>query len=655
VTVQVRDALPARHERAVTGRRPDIQGLRAVAVVLVVLFHAGLPIPGGFAGVDIFFVISGFVITEQLQRLHRSGQFTFVRFYARRMRRLLPAMLVMVAATVVVSVLLQSPLGAQQVTVKTAIGGLLMLGNGVILMTTGNYFDASAESNPLLHVWSLSVEEQFYLIFPAAIILGWQLGKRRAFTIIAVLTGASFLGGVVLTYSSLQFLGVDSGEFAFYSSPTRAWEFGIGALLAMRLTMMPEQSTRNWKTLGSLGALVLAATAFMLAESTRWPGVWAVVPVAGTALLLVAGAGANGWATRVLSTRYMVLAGDLSYSIYLWHWPAIVFARLLYPDTAWAPAVAALISLGPAYLCFVLVESRFRQPTGVRSRRVLWAGLGIMLAVSVLLYAVQTTGTALIQNFSTYQTQRQELTYGRSTDCMLNHRVYQTGDIERCTITVSDSRGWILLVGDSHADAISTGTIDAATKLGYDTVAITGAGCTFSRTAPPSKLMPNCAALASDLLDKATGSEKPALVVMSHAVAPRIEVEPNWIDRLADPLNELDRANVPVLFVLDVPNFGTEATGEISACHGGIANFSCESTEANILKHQGRSRAAELALISGRRGVTKFDTWTTFCERGKCNAIVNGQLGYWDYDHLNGIGSLALSKPLERAIRASVD
>ena len=148
-------------------RRRDIQGLRAVAVLLVVFFHAGLPLPGGFVGVDVFFVISGFVITGMLAReFERSGRIKFREFYARRFKRLTPALALMVTVTVLLSAVIASPLGAQQVTAQTAIGAMLLAANVVIALTTGGYFDAAADTNPLLNTWSLSVEEQFYLFFP---------------------------------------------------------------------------------------------------------------------------------------------------------------------------------------------------------------------------------------------------------------------------------------------------------------------------------------------------------------------------------------------------------------------------------------------------------------------------------------------------------
>ena len=167
--------------QAVLGpHRRDIQGLRAVAVLAVVAFHAGLPLPGGFVGVDVFFVISGFVITAMLQREQAgTGHIRFGRFYIRRFKRLTPALALMISVTLVASALILSPLRPQQDAAKTGIAAMLLVANFVIAFTTGGYFDTAAELNPLLNTWSLSVEEQFYFIFPALLALGWFLGQRR--------------------------------------------------------------------------------------------------------------------------------------------------------------------------------------------------------------------------------------------------------------------------------------------------------------------------------------------------------------------------------------------------------------------------------------------------------------------------------------------
>ena len=237
-------------------RRRDIQGLRALAVLTVVAFHAGLPLPGGFVGVDVFFVISGFVITGMLRReWETTGRIRFGAFYIRRFKRLTPALALVVGVTAVMSSLILSPSGPQQEAAETAIGAMLLVANWVIAGATGGYFDAPAEANPLLHTWTLAVEEQFYLVFPAVLAAGWMLAARNdrfkqvCFVVVGLIAFASFVladVGHVLANSS-WLLG-------FYSPATRAWEFALGALLALAATRVTIRSRNLALGLGLLGA-----------------------------------------------------------------------------------------------------------------------------------------------------------------------------------------------------------------------------------------------------------------------------------------------------------------------------------------------------------------------------------------------------------------
>src|SRR5919198_1391735 len=322
-----------RHHRA------DVQGLRALAVLLVVAYHAGLPLPAGFVGVDVFFVISGFVITGLVLRQLDAGRFSLAEFYARRTKRLLPALVLMLLVVLVVSFLLQSPRGPQQTTAKTAVGAMLLVANLVILRTSGGYFDAAATANPLLHVWSLSVEEQFYLGFSVLLLLAWWVGRRGGAGVrstaaaVAALTAASLALAVACTYANGPVWSVgDPASLAFYSSPTRAWEFGVGALIACwahRRTDDHQVGKRLAVLTAAASLALLAGTILLVDGRTPWPGVMALLPVAATAGLIVAGTLAPNPVSRLLSRRPAVWVGDLSYSLYLWHWPLIAFASLL--------------------------------------------------------------------------------------------------------------------------------------------------------------------------------------------------------------------------------------------------------------------------------------------------------------------------------------
>jgi peptidoglycan/LPS O-acetylase OafA/YrhL len=249
------DITPDDQAQPSVSKRADIQGLRAVAVILVA-FHAGLPIRGGFIGVDVFLVISGFVIMGVLTReLERTGTIRFRNFYSRRIKRLLPALALMTTVVVAASAFLGSPFGSQQTTAKTALGATSFSANLVILHEQVGYFTPSAALDPLLHTWTLSVEEQVYLVSPALLLGSWIVGrwllrasKRGAATMLLLVTTSSFLLCLLLSFGLMSAPGIGDGErFAFYSSITRIWEFAIGAALASgtsRLERVPRKIAR---------------------------------------------------------------------------------------------------------------------------------------------------------------------------------------------------------------------------------------------------------------------------------------------------------------------------------------------------------------------------------------------------------------------------
>jgi peptidoglycan/LPS O-acetylase OafA/YrhL len=643
--------------------RADVQGLRAVAVLLVMVFHAGLPLPAGFAGVDVFFVISGFVITGLILRQLDAGRFSLGEFYVRRIKRLLPALILMLVVVLVLSFLLESPLGPQQTTAKTGVGAMLLVANMVILRTSGDYFDAAATTNPLLHVWSLSVEEQFYLGFSVLLLLAWTVGRRsggriRAAAItVAALTAASLAFAIACTYAEgpVSFVS-DPASLAFYSSPTRAWEFGLGALVAFWAHARADHRKADERVAALTafaGIVLLAAPNLLVDDKTPWPGVMAVLPVAGTAVLIVAGTLAPNPVSRLLSTRPAVWVGDLSYSLYLWHWPLIVFASLRWPGTT-TLLVAAVASFLPAWLSYRYVETPLRAPRQRSRVTVFGLGAGTAAAAAGLAFALGTVGVVVVPAAASYRAEAATLPVGRASGCMIRDRPYVPSDIDRCYTRAARPTGWVMLVGDSHADAISNGVVTAATRLGYNLLALTGAQCEFARNPAPSNFLPNCAAMNNDLLDRVTGANPPALVVMSHWGAARKETEHDWPQALNPTISELRQRSIPVLFVLDVPNFAAWDAGQPTACRGGFLNFTCTLPRQQVEAIQGSARAAEIALTRGHPGVTVYDPWPRFCNMTSCSSVVQGRLAYRDFAHLNAIGAALLAPDLQKAMQTAM-
>jgi peptidoglycan/LPS O-acetylase OafA/YrhL len=452
-----------------------------------VAFHAGLPVPGGFVGVDVFFVISGFVITLMLRREWVShGTIQLGRFYRRRFQRLAPALAVMVAATVVVSALVLSPFGFQQRAALTAMGAELWVANFVIAFTTGGYFDFIAHVNPLLHTWSLSVEEQFYLLFPGLILITWLVGRRLgarwlAAVVLAVVCVASFAVALLGLTGWTPPLG--ASLLGFYSPVTRAWEFGVGALVALGWRHLARVPVSLPCGLAWIGIVGVAASLWLITPQTPFPGPWTLLPVVSTALVLT-GASAEGSRVRAfLSRAPAVKVGDWSYSYYLWHWPFIVFAGLIWPGAGWVIIAAALASLAPAVLSYHYVE----QPIRVRhrpSRR--WvAGLvaatllpPLVLAGSLLMGANRGWGMEEVQAEQAAGYPRGD---GMPVECMTRETIAgnQPTAFGDCTVNAESSGVPIYLVGDSNAAMYWTVLNEVAMSLDRPLIVSTAADCPF--------------------------------------------------------------------------------------------------------------------------------------------------------------------------------
>ena len=403
----VRSTDPAPDQRPVSGGfRPDIEGLRAVAVLAVVLFHAEVPgLGGGFVGVDVFFVISGFLITGLLWReMSSTGGVRLRRFYGARARRLLPASALVGVATMIAAVLFLPPLQARTV-IGDGIASTLYVSNYRFILQGVDYSAQSLAPSPFLHYWSLGVEEQFYLVWPVLILgTGWLLrrGRRRSraqgsstprpyLVVLAVIAAVSFALSFLATYAA--------PAAAFFSLPTRAWQLAAGGLIALSAGAWQRLPPRAAAITGwaGLALILLACTAFH--ETTLYPGIAALVPTLGTALVIGAGcATPTQGCGRLLALPPMRAIGQISYSWYLWHWPILIFAPLVlgHPLNLAARLTAALLSalLAIATLRWLENPLRYSDPIRNSARRSLTLGaIATTIAVgagAILLVAVPT-------------------------------------------------------------------------------------------------------------------------------------------------------------------------------------------------------------------------------------------------------------------------
>lgn len=365
--------------RSEAAYRPDIDGLRALAVLAVIGFHA-FPesIRGGFVGVDVFFVISGFLISGIILTRLENDNFSFVEFYVRRIRRILPALLPVLVACLAFGWFVLFPDEYRQLGLHTAAGA--GFASNFVLMQESGYFDNAAETKPLLHLWSLSIEEQFYIVWPMLIALLWQ--KRH------VLPAAILLALLASLAINLTATPVDPAE-AYYSPLARFWELLAGSLLASLALSAPRPRTGH--ILSAAGLLLVAASVFAISRESPFPGWRALLPVAGTALLIAAGPGAlvN---RHVLSQPWLVRLGLISYPLYLWHWPLLSFMRIIEGQAPLATLrMAALcLALALAWLTYVCIERPIR--TGGKGRLKAAAVTLLMVAAGCTGYLVHRQG-----------------------------------------------------------------------------------------------------------------------------------------------------------------------------------------------------------------------------------------------------------------------
>jgi len=415
--------------------RPDIDGLRAVAVGSVLAYHA-FPdaLPGGFIGVDIFFVISGFLITTIILQGHADGSFSYRDFYARRVRRIFPALMLMLAAALAAGWYVLLPREFSELG-KQAAGGMAFVANFIFWNESG-YFDTVAETKPLLHLWSLGIEEQFYIFWPLLLALAW----RRRWPILRwlwALAVVSFLVNVLMVHPYR--------EAAFYSPGSRFWELMVGGILAcLRSRQGETPSPSRWRS-HAQSVLGVALIVYGLAEIRAYkafPGWWALLPTLGAACCIAAGP--RGLLNRyLLSNRAMVWIGLISYPLYLWHWPLLAYARIVEggPPSAGMRALAVAASLALAWATYRFVERNVRQRSGSGMTRRLAGGAAAVMLIGLLALAGVSprNGGDVLSKIS---------------DASVDDGYYD--NVPRVKLgsyfvnRIGDGAGKVLLIGDSH-------------------------------------------------------------------------------------------------------------------------------------------------------------------------------------------------------------
>jgi len=656
-----------------SGKRLDIQGLRALAVLLVVAYHAGLPLHGGFIGVDVFFAISGFVITRMLvAELAETGGLRLPRFYARRVRRLLPALAVLLVAVALVGTL-ASPIASQRVGGLTGVWASIFAANAYLYNLGTGYFDLNASLDPLLHTWTLAVEEQFYLVFPALLLLGWRLrGRAGATLLVALASGCSFY--LALRFSQAYGLAVIAHpqRFAFYGSPTRAWEFGAGSLLALAAPLLGRLPWLLADGLGAAGLAWIGVGVLVIDGSELASGSEMLLPVLGTCALIAAGFSSRSLVARGLSNRPLVWIGDLSYSWYLWHWPLIVFARALWPTTAGVALAAAAASLLPAWLSYRYVETPIRRERRWEGRRA-QALAGVCVAAPLLASGgLALTPNALAQSAPIAQwrqldRQHADVLGGCNEETPLGRR--REGE---CSWRVAGARGEAVLIGDSNAGHFTEPFVQAVRRLHMNATVATLGSCPFvdlrvvgghireqdcrsfdtGSVAELARRRPRLVVIAARtdryVEGSAVGLGQPGSG-LSYSPVQKAEL---WREGLGSFLRRLTRAGVPVVVVHPVPTFAIDPEG----CAVVRVLFGrCRATRprAAVDRQLRRSVEAENAAVAGIRNASAASFESAFCDRQTCWSTRAGTGLYRDATHLSVAGALLFADRFTRLIAAN--
>lgn len=453
--------------------RPDIDGLRAIAVFLVILYHLNIPIlSGGYIGVDVFFVISGYLITSIILKEIDRNEFSLLKFYQRRIRRILPALFVVIIATFMVSMLLM--LHHERVFLSKSIIASIFSFSNIFFWRELGYFDGGADENPLLHTWSLSVEEQFYLLFPILLIITCNYLRSKLNIVLCSLFFISFVISV--------FLSLEKPTAAFYLPISRAYELLAGAILAANAISLPKYFN---KYSSLIGIILIFFSALLYSKSTAFPGVAGLLPVIGACLIIVSKS--KNTTTTILSKDVSVYFGKISYSMYLWHWPIIVLLKyyLMRPLSMVECGVVILMIILLSHISYTYVEVAFRrnrkQSSEKRDLLSAFATSFLLIAFPLLVINNQGFPNEKLNNIVSVS---KELNEQKSSVC--NFTVDQRGTeqdiLEYCLLSsakLSDDKKDrnILLWGDSYANHYKSTIINGNYFPSYNIYGVSKFSC----------------------------------------------------------------------------------------------------------------------------------------------------------------------------------
>jgi peptidoglycan/LPS O-acetylase OafA/YrhL len=664
-------------------QRIDIQGLRAIAVILVIAFHYDLGLPLGYLGVDMFFVISGYVISlSTIRNIRSEKRFNWQYFYRRRVRRLLPGAAIVATLSSLFALLALSPFGPQQKT-ATMLMSVATYSTNFALMKS-NYYALDSSSNPLLHFWSLAVEEQFYFLWGPVVLAAVVINARRnrLSTRVALMIFGALVAVISLTlfvlmsryettvmswpgFKGLAQDGFSPSSIAFYSPVTRGWEFmaGVGIALVDSRTLKKNSQTALVHCITMLGlALIVLGISnffgFWDSSTSQAQGLspWAVIStVFGTSALLWAG-NRRAFTNSLLASRPLTYMGDISYTLYLWHWPIWVFGITIYGKNNWVVSIGLLLTLLFSAVQYHFVEDPFRKghlyPQGTVTKLVVpFLVVASMLMVGLNFSAskigaklIGTTPEQLIRHVTDEPCPAQRVTFGEASTCR-----YRPKKVD----------GLIILVGDSTAKSLSDGFITAAHNLGLEAMVFHDPGCPFQVGDSPFNLFCQSGNKRNNDIWSAIRILRPVAVVVSNLNylyvrdigLPDLPIGPTrvaWANETHKIFKQLQNLNIEGLLVQPVPEFASDVRYEVTILRQNVLG------EDRSVLNSGNEFLNEMDTnavmkVFDDRSILNF--YRQFCTSDLCSQVKAGKFMYEDGSHLSSVGSMVVAPEVEQALR----
>lgn len=612
--------------------RPEIDGLRAVAILLVLLFHFDLGITGGYVGVDVFFVISGYLITGIIVRELNEGSFSFLNFYSRRARRIAPALLITLLGTSILAYFLLLPNDFERYGL--ALVSQVFFASNLFHWRTSGYFGPASDQLPLLHTWSLAIEEQFYFLLPAWLFLVYRFKKNWLFVSLLILFVISAALCVVAT-------PIYPGA-SFYILPTRAWELLAGSLLSFIASNKILSRRLYAEAIQGIGLFLILVAAFTYTPQTPFPGTSAFLPCLGSCLLIWGTGAQDGLIKRLLCSPPLTAIGKISYSLYLIHWPVLVFTRYWFWDYSGVVLGVSLfaISLLLAFASYFIVEQPFRNKASRLfswgSPRILCLSSTAIIALGVFVYFRKGLPERFSPEVLQFMSVKQEENWNfeHTIEDVFNGQLTKFGD---ATTTPS-----VLVWGDSHAMALMPAINQACKQL-----KISGIQATHSSTPP----LLNYKYLKSPY---SLGQKSPEFnsAILKFAIENKVSVAflaanwasystgPNFESDLERTINKLLEAKIQVVLIRDVPNHRIDVPRALAR-----ARFwhLTSPIGKSVLDHDLESELVDRAFRKYASGTISFlDPAKRLTSDGYWILEENGTSFYRDSDHLSSVGAIAL-------------